>query len=101
MLRARGLSGRLASCALVAALGLTAACHTTLSRTAMQPNPLALSNHEVSRESKHIHIRVKDMDVPRQFMMFQSAWFSVISRDRLRFHVVLVHKWEEFADVSG
>jgi hypothetical protein len=33
--------------------------------------------------------------------MYQSAWFSVVSRDRLRFHVVLVHKWEEFADVSG
>jgi hypothetical protein len=41
------------------------------------------------------------MEVPRQFHMFQSAWFSVVSRDRLRFHVVLVHKWEEFADVSG
>src|SRR5262245_58300677 len=60
-----------------------------------------LAPQEVSRESKHIHIRVKDMDIPRQFQMYQSAWFSVVSRDRLRFHVVLVHKWEEFADVSG
>jgi len=84
-----------------AALLTSTACHRTLSGNALQPNPLALPHEEVSRESKHIHIRVKDMEVPRQFHMFQSAWFSVVSRDRLRFHVVLVHKWEEFADVSG
>jgi hypothetical protein len=101
MQRARGWSGRLACAAWLAALGTAAGCHTTLSGKAMQPNPLAMPQEEVSRESKHIHIRVKDMDVPRQFQMFQTAWFSVISRDRLRFHVVLVHKWEEFADVSG
>jgi hypothetical protein len=41
------------------------------------------------------------MDVPRTFKMYNTAWFSVVSKDRLRFHVVLVHKWEEMADPSA
>jgi hypothetical protein len=64
-----------------------------------QPNPLAMPANEVLRESKHLHIAVQDMDIPHAFRMVQSAWFSVVSRDRLRFHIVLVHKWEEFTDV--
>jgi hypothetical protein len=67
-----------------------------------QPNPLnAPPGVDAPLESKHLHIRTKDMDVPRSIRMYQSAWFSVISKDRVRFHVVLVHKWEEMTDVRG
>ncbi len=82
-------------------VGVAAGCSTTLTAHTTQPNPLALPAAEVLRESKHLHIQVRDMDIPRAFKMYQSAWFSVISRDRLRFHVTLVHKWEEFTDVNG
>jgi hypothetical protein len=83
-------------------LYLLLACSTaSLSARTLQPNPLAMPSNEVLRESKHLHIPVKDMDIPRAFRMYQSAWFSVVSRDRLRFHIVLVHKWEEFTDVRG
>jgi hypothetical protein len=83
-------------------LGVGAGCSTkALSAHTTQPNPLAMPSNEVLRESKHLHIGVKDMDIPRAFRMYQSAWFQVVSRDRLRFHVVLVHKWEEMTDVRG
>ena len=80
-------------------LGLAGCATAVSSARTSQPNPLAMPADEVLRESKHLHIAVKDMDIPRAFRMYQSAWFSVVSRDRLRFHVVLVHKWQEFTDV--
>ena len=89
---------------LVGSLGLGggAGCSKAqLSAHTMQPNPLAMPSNEVLRESKHLHIFVKDMDIPRAFRMYQTAWFQVVSRDRIRFHVVLVHKWEEMTDVRG
>lgn len=81
-------------------LAAASGCTATLSGQAIQPNPLAVPPEESLSESKHIHIRVRDMDVPRSFKMYNSAWFNVVSKDRLRFHVVLVHKWEEMADPS-
>jgi hypothetical protein len=95
---------RLVAVCLAGSLGLFmgAACSTSaLTAHTMQPNPLTMPSNEVLRESKHLHIAVKDMDIPRAFRMYQSAWFQVVSRDRLRFHVVLVHKWEEMTDVRG
>jgi hypothetical protein len=86
-------------CAALAPLG---ACGSTVKEgKALQPNPLAMPAGEASYVSRKIHIRVRDMEIPRAFRMYNSAWFSVVSRDRLRFHVVLVHKWEEFADVRN
>ena len=87
---------------LAAGLLALAGCSTAVSsaRTS-QPNPMTMPADEVLRESKHLHIAVKDMDIPRAFRMYQTAWFQVVSRDRVRFHVVLVHKWEEMTDVRG
>jgi hypothetical protein len=95
---------RLVAVCIAGSLGLLAnvGCGTSsLSAHTMQPNPLAMPSNEVLRESKHLHIAVRDMDIPRAFRMYQSAWFQVVSRDRVRFHVVLVHKWEEMTDVRG
>ena len=102
MRRARLLAIYLAGWLGAAGLASSAGCGTAVSsaRTS-QPNPMTLHTSEVLRESKHLHIAVRDMEIPRAFRMYQSAWFQVVSRDRLRFHVVLVHKWEEFTDVRG
>jgi hypothetical protein len=60
------------------------------------PNPAVFADSP--RQSNKIHIDVKDMDLPRTFKLRQSAYFAVVSRERLRFHVMLVHKWQEIAD---
>lgn len=87
--------------AAVSGLASAACSHAHLSAQTMQPNPLAVPpGVEVTRESKHLHIRTKDMEVPRSISVYQTAWFSVVSRDRLRFHVVLVNKWEELTDIG-
>jgi hypothetical protein len=83
------------------ALAALAGCAARLEGKATQPNPLAVPPAEQTYGSKHIHIRIKDMEVPRTFRMYNTAWFNVVSRDRLRFHVSLVHKWEEMTDVRN
>jgi hypothetical protein len=77
----------------------SAACGRTLTATVTQPNPLKYPA-EVERRSEKLVIHTKDMELPRAFLLRQSAYFSVVSRDRLRFHVRLTHKWDEFADIS-
>lgn len=76
-------------------------CAKTLGASTTQPNPLALPSTEVLRESQHLHIEVRDMEIPRTFRLRNSAYFAVISKDRLRFHVTLVHKWDEMTDVAN
>lgn len=77
-----------------------AGCTKTLQASAVQPNPLK-NPHETLRRSEQLHILVRDMELPRQVLLRNSAYFSVVSRDRLRFHVTLQHKWEEWTDVRG
>jgi hypothetical protein len=80
----------------------------------VQPNPLAQPT-ETLRDSEEITIVTGDMElnVPRQpersqqvapmrhnkYPLNNTASFTVVSRDRLRFHVQLEHKWQEWADV--
>jgi hypothetical protein len=52
----------------------------------------------IAHRSEKVIIDVRDMDFPRSFKLRQSAYFAVVSRERLRFHVMLVHKWKEVAD---
>jgi hypothetical protein len=94
-------------------LASAASCTTTLRASTTQPNPLALPDPTV-RRSQTLHIDVGDVDVPylpyaygiagdrpdklRPTRLRQSAYFAVVSKDRLRFHVVVVHKWKEIAD---
>jgi hypothetical protein len=75
-----------------------AGCSRTLAVATSQPNPI-LYPADTLRQSARLTIDVRDVDLPRGFMLRQSAYFAVVSRDRVRFHVSLVHKWEEVADI--
>jgi len=91
-------------------------CSRTFKGTAVQPNPL-IDQAETLRESEKITIVRGDMELlepdaarPAQratlvhnhkYPLFNEARFTVVSRDRLRFHVQVDHKWEEWADLSS
>lgn len=116
-MRTRSLGGtRLASLIVVALASLGAAgCARTFAAEVRQPNPLEAAN-ETLRESEPIIIVTGDMDLekPREpepsqrvslvknkrYPLENVAAFTVVSRDRLRFHVQLEHKWQEWADPS-
>ena len=116
-MRTRSLGGtRLASLIVVALASLGAAgCARTFAAEVRQPNPLEAAN-ETLRESEPIIIVTGDMDLekPREpepsqrvslvknkrYPLENVAAFTVVSRDRLRFHVQLEHKWQEWADLK-
>jgi len=91
------------------------ACTRTFRAEAVQPNPMANAT-ETLRSSETITIVTGDMeleapDAPEatkeatithnhRFPLFNEASFTIVSRDRLRFHVQLDHKWEDWADLT-
>jgi len=99
----------------VVAVGLAAGCTRTFRGQATQPNPLVQPN-ETLRDSEAITIVTGDMElnVPKEpnasqnasvmnmkrYPLQNIASFSVVSRDRLRFHLQIEHKWQEWADPS-
>ncbi len=107
-----GLRGWLVAVVTVATLG---ACARTFSAEAVQPNPLK-NPAETLRQSEVITIVRGDMELnqpvpPRagqrvavvnnsRWPLYNVASFVVVSRDRLRFHVQMDHKWEEYADLE-
>jgi len=89
-----------------------AACGRTFKGHVTQPNPLAEPN-ETLRDSEPVVIVTGDMELQlpkeaarvstfksRRYPLHNVASFTVVSRDRLRFHVQLEHKWQEWADPS-
>src|SRR4029079_17369351 len=71
---------------------------------------------ETLRESEELIIVTGDMElnVPRggsnsggsvlvddRYPLMNTARFTVISKDRLRFHIRLEHKWQEWTELSG
>ncbi|HTM23332.1 MAG TPA: hypothetical protein VL172_22575 [Kofleriaceae bacterium] len=100
----------------VVALGTAAGCHRTFKGSAVQPNPLR-QPLETLRVSEPITIVTRDMELVRPrpagagsmaalihnepYNLENRASFTVVSRDRLRFHVQLEHKWKDYADVGG
>jgi hypothetical protein len=66
----------------------------------VQP-PLALGSTLDARTSLTATIILGDMELPSLMRLANSAYFVAVSRDRLRFHVTLLHKWEEIADPTG
>ncbi len=97
------------------AAGLSA-CHKTFSASVHQPNPLA-QPLDTLRHSEELVITTGDMDLvhPRpaphssgasalQYMdrypLRNKASFTIVSRDRLRFHVQIEHKWKQYTDIS-
>lgn len=94
---------------------LACGCSRTFSGEAVQPNPLLRPN-ETLRSSEKITIVRGDMelDVPEparaaqrasvlhnnKYPLYNQASFTIVSRDRLRFHVSIDHKWQEWADLK-
>jgi hypothetical protein len=93
-------------------VGAVAGCTKTFHGGAVQPNPL-VDPTETLRDSEVIVILTGDMElrVPRPaedaqiavmstkpYKLENAATFTVVSRDRLRFHVQLEHKWQDWAD---
>lgn len=100
---------------LFVAVAVMAGCSRTFSGVAVQPNPLVNQN-ETLRVSEPITIVRGDMDLeapdPAQgtgtasptrnhrYPLLNRASFTMVSRDRLRFHVQIDHKWQEYADLN-
>ena len=92
-----------------------AGCSRTFHGTAVQPNPVAHPT-ETLRNSEKIRIITGDMELeepdpaePTQratpvhnhhYPLINEASFTMVSRDRLRFHVQIDHKWQEWADLT-
>ena len=102
--------------ALILGVVAFAGCTRTFSAQAVQPNPLARPT-ETLRSSEKITIIRGDMELeapdeagPSQrasvlhnhrYPLVNQASFTVVSRDRLRFHVQVDHKWQDWADLHG
>lgn len=95
---------------------IAAGCQKTFRASVSQPNPLEQPT-ETLRTSENITIITGDMELrmPSQrqrgaaaiaqssarYPLQNVASFTVVSRDRLRFHVQVEHKWPEWADLSS
>jgi len=86
---------------LAAVLLVPAACQRRAWRVDTTQPPLSLGTTLDARTSLTGTIALGDMDLPRLLRLANSAYFVAVSRDRLRFHVTLLHKWEEIADPTG
>ncbi|HET9988201.1 MAG TPA: hypothetical protein VFQ65_06770 [Kofleriaceae bacterium] len=109
---------------LVAVVVSSSGCSRTFEREAVQPNPL-LHPSETLRTSEKVTIVTGDMDLaapnqndkdldaqqsensgnatvahPHRWPLINQAFFTMVSRDRLRFHVQIDHKWEDYADLK-
>jgi hypothetical protein len=100
---------------LILAALLVAGCSRTFHGTAVQPNPVTHPT-ETLRNSEKIRIITGDMELeepdrpaPTQratpvhnhhYPLVNEASFTMVSRDRLRFHVQIDHKWQEWADLT-
>jgi len=100
---------------LLGAMVVVAGCTRTFQGQAVQPNPLAKPT-ETLRTSERITIVTSDMDLQQpdapdgiknasqvhthHYPLVNAASFTMVSRDRLRFHVQVDHKWEDYADLK-
>lgn len=109
------LGTTLVTIAVVAAMA-AAGCARTFAAEVRQPNPLDAAN-ETLRESEPVIIVTGDMELEqprapeptqrvspvrnRRYPLENVATFTLVSRDRLRFHVQIEHKWKEWADPTS
>jgi hypothetical protein len=105
---------------LLLALVAVSGCSTTFAREAVQPNPVKHPT-ETLRSSEQITIITGQMGLeapdptggpsdptirhasvahPHRYPLINQASFTMVSRDRLRFHVQIDHTWEEWADLN-
>jgi hypothetical protein len=101
--------------ALAAVVVLSVGCARTFRGHTTQPNPLALPT-ETLRQSEQITIVIGDMELQtpdrpegtqrvavlknNRYPLYNQASFTIVSRDRLRFHVQVDHKWEDWANLE-
>ena len=89
-------------------------CQRTFTKRVRQPNPLS-DVRETLKESVPVRIVTGDIGLTAPVVsgasggsvyegervpLINEASFVVVSRDRLRFHLRLEHKWEEYTDLS-
>lgn len=105
---------RILTLAMVAFLAV--GCARTFRGKTTQPNPLARPT-ETLRHSEKITIVTGDMELEtpdrpeggqrvallrnNRYPLYNQASFTIVSRDRLRFHVQVDHKWQEWADLRS
>jgi hypothetical protein len=101
--------------ALAAVVVVSVGCARTFRGNTTQPNPLA-SPRETLRQSERITIVIGDMELQtpdrpqgtqrvavlknNRYPLYNQASFTIVSRDRLRFHVQVDHKWEDWANLE-
>jgi len=105
---------------LVMAVLAVSGCTATFHGSAVQPNPVAHPT-ETLRNSERIVIVTGDMELNKpvsngcnagtdcnattyhnaHYPLLNEASFTLVSRDRLRFHVQVDHKWQEYADLNS
>lgn len=109
----RGSGCELILIAVFAAAGSLGGCGRTFQTSVVQPNPLVTL--QTLRRSEKAVIITGDMELrlpstpgPTQraapmrtsrYPLHNEASWTLVSRDRLRFHVQLEHKWQEWADL--
>jgi hypothetical protein len=76
-----------------------AACTKTWTAEVTQPALVLRANVE-ARTSLPLVIAVRDMELGK-WAITNTAYYVVVSRDRLRFHVTLRHKWDTMADLKN
>ncbi|HEU5061101.1 MAG TPA: hypothetical protein VFU21_31435 [Kofleriaceae bacterium] len=92
------MSSRLVGLAFLAVqLGPATACHKAWRADTLTP-PITFGANLDARTSLPAVIELHDMELPRSLALMNSAYFVAVSRDRLRFHVTLHHKWEDMSD---
>jgi hypothetical protein len=90
-------------------------CARTFRAEVVQPNPMVTPT-ETLRSSEKVTIVTGDMELEipyaaeqgreatiannHRYPLVNQASFTVVSRDRLRFHVQIDHKWEDWADLT-
>ena len=103
------------SCLVIASVVALIGCHKTFRTSVSQPNPLA-QPLDTLRQTEELTIVTGDMDLVRpraprgegrdslmsheRYPLMNKASFTVVSRDRLRFHVQIEHKWKSYTDIS-
>jgi hypothetical protein len=83
-------------------LGLGACGVQAREARALQPSPLdALRTPDVAPVSVRLYIYQRDVALPRDYQLRSWAQFTLVARDRLRFHVGVARVEESEADTRG
>jgi len=92
------VSSRLVGWAVLAVqLGPLAACNKAWRADTTTP-PITFGAALETRTSLPAIIEIGDMELPHSMRLLNSVYFVAVSKDRLRFHVTLNHKWEDMSD---